>query len=72
MPSAGPWRYVGFEYFLYAILFLVFDIIFVALFFALGAWLAFPKNVLGVLIVIAILSIILIAYALKPRKYLSL
>ena len=72
MPSEGPWRYIGFEYIIYVILFLVFDIIFVAIFFSLGAWLENPKLVTTLILATAIIGAVMIFYALKPRKYLRL
>lgn len=72
MPSVGPWRYLGFEYIIYVILFLIFDIIFVAIIFSLGAWLEYPGFVTAMIFIFGILGAITIFYALKPRKYLKL
>lgn len=72
MPSVGPWRHIGYEYIIFAILFLIFDMLFVMLFFSLGAWLKHPKLVGMVLIGTMAISLLMIFYALKPRKYLRL
>ena len=72
MVSVGPWRKIGYEYVIYAILFLVFDMIFLTLFFSLGAWLVLPGRVTALLCGGIALGVASIYYALAPRKYIRL
>lgn len=72
MPSLGPWRHIGYEYLVYAMLFLIFDILFVALFFSLPAWLQNPKTAAAVIFILMLIGGMLIWYGAKRRDYLRL
>lgn len=72
MPSVGPWRKIGFEYVIYVILFLVFDMIFITIFYSLGAWLEMPGLVTALICAGVFMGLAAVFYALAPRKYLRL
>ena len=72
MPPEGSGRGVGFEYFIYAVLFLLFDVIAILAF--LGV-LALRQNRLSSLLSFGLLlglSLLVIAYGVKKRNYLNI
>ena len=72
MPPKGSGRRVGFEYFIYAILFLVFDIIVILAFLGVIALRHNKADFIFPFIILLGLSLLIIAYGVKKRDYIKL
>ncbi len=72
MPAEGPGRGVGFEYFIYAILFLLFDVIAILAFLGVLALHKSRSEYLWPFLMLLGFTLLIIAYGVKKREYLKI
>jgi len=72
MPAVGSGRAVGFEYFIYSILFLFFDIISIFLFLGAMTLRAGNRAAFFPVMFLMLLAVLLIAYGAKKRGYMTI
>ncbi|MDO8557820.1 MAG: NADH-quinone oxidoreductase subunit A [bacterium] len=72
MPAEGLGRGVGFEYFIYAILFLLFDVIAILAFLGVLALHESRSEYLWPFFMLLCLSLFIIVYGVKKREYLKI
>ena len=72
MPAEGSGRAVGFEYLIYAILFLLFDVIALLFFLAAVALKYDRSEFLMPFVLLAAFALLIIAYGAKKREYLKI
>ena|SRR3989338_3388025 len=72
MPPVGPGRMVGFEFFIYTILFLLFDVIAVLLFLGVMALRGNKLQFMWPFMILLGLSLLIILYGVRKREYLKI
>lgn len=72
MPTVGSGRAVGFEYFIYAILFLIFDVIAILLFLGVTALRDNRSNYIWPFLLLSGFTLLIVAYGVKKRVYLNI
>lgn len=72
MPAVGPGRVVGFDFFIYAILFLLFDVVAILMFLGVLALRGNKAEYIWPFLLLIGLLLLILAYGAKKREYIKI